>query len=808
MLVIGLGFFLYMGQRQQHIQSELQKLQESTRVAAGQISNELKQIHKEFEYLSELNSFTNFFSAPIPISKSITNTFERSFSRFDKVLRGVYIFSSQSNIRFCRVSDDGILDFLPTNGFKPINLPVTVGLHLIGESLYFVAQSPAENRPGVCFELNCEGLMSKNLISVGKLRQSLRLLLSDEAITLQRAVEFPCFDEKIPYLILIETPEQLKQSVSNRNDFLTTVSTRLKEKTENFFLLSSPVTFYQQKINLVLLLKRDNVLDLVNANHFIFMSFFAFAMIFSLMLLILRFTLNTQNSISEELAAQSNLFSLIINSMPIGVAVKDIKDENRYIICNLAAAHIFNQPVSNIVGHRDEEIFSPEMVCEHRTQDKHVEQTHDTEIIEKEVANYGAGGLWLRTTRLPLFSADGEMTMLMRVVEDITTSVKLESQLHHSQRMDEIGKLAGGIAHEFNNLLQVILGYCEFIKAETDNEMVTQNLEQIEKAGRSAMRLTRQLLTYSRKTEMKKEPVELSKVITDGLRMLTRFIGDGIEISFNQASEPITIIADSAQIEQILVNLCVNARDAMNGKGKITISVDKVTEVHEAINLGIRRNQKMQFGHIRVADNGPGLPENLRERIFEPFFTTKEVGKGTGLGLAIVYAIMKQHEGYIFIDKNTVTGTAFDIYLPILIETVKEEAALIEVKTEKTFDASRHLVLVAEDEEAVRLMCIKLLRKNGFSILEATNGEEAVELFQQNSDKVSLMVFDVMMPKMTGKTAYDTIARIRPGIPTIFCTGYSDENLKAELTENPNVILLDKPYKTTKLIESIKTLLS
>lgn len=810
LLVIGSGFFFYLQQRNRHIDSELQKLKEGAQVAASSIFNEMEQLQKEFLFLDQLKHLNDFFYQPLPIPAYINSSIERLFARYPRTLKSINVFDHEGN---CRSSFSSVAgSFIISSGTRklPENFPKQTGVYQDNNSkiLRFLVKTPSSQNLGIFCDLDIESLISNNLVSIGKLKQSFRQLLLNDRGSPIDSISFQCFNSSLPSTIKIFPKPDFLIAVNESRQEISTVLFEHQNNRLKFFIINSPLTFRNQQLNLVLMLFYDDVLELVNSNHFIVMIFFAFALIFSLMLIILKLTTSTQKAIAEELSTQSNLFSLIINSMPIGVAVKDVKDDYRYIICNLAAARIFNRHVDQIIGKTDQEIFPEDISEDFKQQDIRLEKFHEVEIVEKELANYGAGGLWLRTTRLPMFSPDGDVSMLMRVVEDITSSVKLESQLHHSQRMDEIGKLAGGIAHEFNNFLQVILGYCEFIKSETDNENTLTNLDQIEKAGQSAMRLTRQLLTYSRKTEMKKEPIELSKAVAEGLRMLTRFIGDGIEINFSEAPEKIDVLADASQIEQILVNLCVNARDAMNGKGIIKIAVNRVTEVQQAINMGIRRNMQMPFGHIRVEDNGPGIPENLRERVFEPFFTTKEVGKGTGLGLAIIYAILKQHEGYIFLDQTFSSGTAFDIYFPVNLDALEEETEKTSAVEVKGFDASKYLLLVAEDEDAVRQMCIKLLHKNGFNTIEATNGEEAVELFKQHKDKISMLVFDVMMPKMTGKAAYDEIAQIAPDIPIIFCSGYSDENLKAELTSRPKAALLDKPYKTNRLIETIKKFLS
>ncbi len=803
-LLLTAGFVLYIHQRQKHINAEIVKLEESSRVGVNSIISSLSELEKDFAFLNNLGHFEQTLASEHVLPNLLQESFERLFSRFPKVLEKVHIKKNSGQAKVVSLNDVGIIQINDQLKTQQMHAVEGKELHFSPETIFFHIKGAQPDMPDICFELNSENLVSANLISVGKLRQSFRLLLDTEKLNELQTLEFPCYDPNLPTLIEVSHGEKNQ----TKTEQTLSVSATINGRTEKFFLLLTPGNFGRQSFSLALLLKQDSVLELVNTNHFAFMIFFAFAMIFSFTLVILKFTLNTQSAISGELSTQTDLFSLIINSMPIGVAVKDATDDNRYIICNLAAARIFNLDVDQIIGKTDAEIFSQPILKEHICQDQRLAETLEVEVCEKELANYGAGGIWLRTTRLPIFANDGEVSMLMRVMENITTSVQLESQLHHSQRMDEIGKLAGGIAHEFNNLLQVILGYCEFIRSESDSEAITTNLEQIEKAGKSAMRLTRQLLTYSRKTEMKKEAVNLKNAVSDGLRMLKRFIGDGIEIIFNPASEELVTCADSAQIEQIIVNLCVNARDAMNGKGTINISLARTENVQKVIDLGIKKSKDTPYAHIRVCDNGPGIPETLQQKIFEPFFTTKEVGKGTGLGLAIVYAIMKQHDGYIFIDDSFKNGTAFDIFFPLHVENLKTSENSIALEDKKSLSAGDYVILVAEDEDAVRQMCLKLLHKNGFKTIEASDGEEAVAKFKANQNEISMLIFDVMMPKMTGKAAYEIISAIRPEIPTLFCTGYSDEALKNELTRHKSVMLLDKPYKTAKLIESINTLLA
>lgn len=502
------------------------------------------------------------------------------------------------------------------------------------------------------------------------------------------------------------------------------------------------------------------------------------------------------------------LFKNLIETMPLGILVKDAKDDFRYSICNMSASIILGKSTEEIIGKIDSEIFSEDIASLHEQLDYQIIQTKKIEQ-NKVLIDFGYGGIWLRSTQYPLLDESGSIYAVMRILENITDAVKLEQKLHHFQKMEEVGKLAGGVAHEFNNLLQVIVGYSDLIEEETTEENTTNNVSQILKATKSAQSLTRQLLTFSRKTGLRKEIIDANLLVENSISMLKMVFDENINLEIQNSKTEANVEVDSGQIEQILINLCVNSRDAMGGNGKINIKVSVVTEVWEAITLAIRKNINQSFVKIEFSDNGPGIPEEIQAHIFEPFFTTKDVGKGTGLGLATVYAILKQHNSYIFLDSDREKGTKFNIYIPVFTgNNIQQNIDNIQTQLLSSIDGNKKTVIVAEDEDAVKKMCVKLLRKNGFRVLEASNGKEALELYEKNTGKVSLLLFDIMMPEMTGKEAYDIISAKEPNIPTLFCTGYSSDLIPNDVVDRPSVQLLTKPYRSTALIKSITELLS
>lgn len=499
------------------------------------------------------------------------------------------------------------------------------------------------------------------------------------------------------------------------------------------------------------------------------------------------------------------LFHKLIETMPLGILVKETSGDSRYTVCNMSAAMILGKSVEEIVGKTDAEIFNEDIADLHEQQDCKTIQSKRV-YCNKVLIDYGYGGIWLKTTQYPLLDENDSVCGIMRILENITEAVQLEQKIHHFQKMEEVGKLAGGVAHEFNNLLQVIAGYSDMINDDTSKESIKEHVKIIHEATKTAKDLTRQLLTFSRKTEPVRRVVNINQLIENSLRMTKVVFDENMRLNFNPCNENINIYADPSQVEQIFMNLCVNSRDAVGANGRIDINVSVVTEVWEAITLAIRKNSNQKFVKIEFFDDGPGIPPDVRPHIFEPFFTTKDIGKGTGLGLATVYAIFKQHHGYIFLDQNYNNGTKFNMYFPVTIDKTIEDK--VDVCLSNNLDGKNKTVILAEDEDGVRQMCVRILEKNGFEVLQASNGEEALELYEKNTGKISLLLFDVMMPRMTGKEAYDRILLDDPTIPTLFCTGYSSDLIPADVISRPNVQLLTKPYRSKELLETISNLLN
>lgn len=386
---------------------------------------------------------------------------------------------------------------------------------------------------------------------------------------------------------------------------------------------------------------------------------------------------------------------------------------------------------------------------------------------------------------------DGDLAGYILIARDITRETRLEEQVRISQKMEAIGLMAGGVAHDFNNLLQVIIGHTHFaLQSDLSEEIRLASLKQVLATSERAAQLPRQLLAFGRRQPLQMRDTDLNQVTRRFLGMIRRVIGEQIEVDFIPGHQLGNIHADQSQLEQILLNLCVNARDAMPGGGKLVIALENISidgaycEVHLWARPG-------QYVLLRVSDTGCGMDQTTLGRIFDPFFTTKPVGKGTGLGLAVVYGIVQQHEGFVHVYSEPGRGTTFKVYLPISerrVETVGNQLPAVPA------EPGQGTILLVEDDEAVRDLAHKILRQAGHRVLQAENGQEAVRCFEENADIIQLVVMDVVMPKMSGPEAYSRMAVIRPGTPVLFCSGYSADSLHPGFGIQPGAELIQKPY--------------
>jgi two-component system NtrC family sensor kinase len=410
----------------------------------------------------------------------------------------------------------------------------------------------------------------------------------------------------------------------------------------------------------------------------------------------------------------------------------------------------------------------------------------------------------------PLRNTEGVITSYLALKDDITAIRRAEDekkalreQLFHSQKMESVGKLAGGIAHDFNNILTAISGYGSLLEMEAkegtpSREYVRKILSSVERA----VNLVQGMLTFSRKKDSDLKPEDVNAIVRNVEDLLIRLIGEKVKLVIALADKECVVVADSGQIEQVLMNLAANARDAMPEGGSLFISTGIVKLDHEFIKLH-KYGKVGLYGVISVSDTGMGMDEKTKSRIFEPFFTTKEVGKGTGLGLAIVYGIMKQHDGHINVYSEPGKGTTFKMYLPMAASrAVREEQQELQPVA-----GGRETILLADDDGDVRDVIASVLKGSGYKVIEAINGEDALHKFNDNKENIQLLVVDVMMPGKNGREVYDEIRKARPDMRTLFMSGYAEEVISETIILEEGLNFISKPVSPAGMLRKVRTVL-
>lgn len=384
--------------------------------------------------------------------------------------------------------------------------------------------------------------------------------------------------------------------------------------------------------------------------------------------------------------------------------------------------------------------------------------------------------------------------------EDVTERKRLEDQLRQAQKMEAVGRLAGGVAHDFNNILTTIIGYGSLMQFDLDDgNPAKPYVEQILSSAERAARLTQSLLAFSRKQIINPKPVRLGVVAGKMEKLLAKIIGEDIELRTVCHDENATVWADSGQLEQILMNLAANARDAMPDGGVLTIETDRM-ELDGDFIKAHGYGKPGPYAVLSVTDTGAGMDEKTRTKIFEPFFTTKEVGKGTGLGLSIVYGIVKQNSGYVSVYSEPGRGTTFRIYLPAILMNIEEAGAAA------LTDAARgtETVLVAEDDADVRKLTKAVLEGAGYTVIEAVDGENAIRLFAEHKDEIELVLIDVIMPKANGKAVSEAIRKMRPRVKIIFTSGYTADIIHKKGILEEGAHFIAKPILPNALLDRVR----
>jgi PAS domain S-box-containing protein len=470
-----------------------------------------------------------------------------------------------------------------------------------------------------------------------------------------------------------------------------------------------------------------------------------------------------------------------------------------------------NSPsVSRVLGYKPEElagqnafamIHADDVEATRKDFQRCIENPGQTTTSKFRTRHQDGSWLYLETV-CKSFLDDPEIAGVVVNSRDVTERHRLEEQLLHSQKMEAIGQLAGGVAHDFNNILTVIQGHASLLRAgEKLPETQKTSVDQIYQAAERAAGLTRQLLTFSRRQLMQPKPLDLNAVLGNMTKMLGRILGEDIALQFNYSAGQPWVHADEGMIEQVVMNLAVNSRDAMPTGGQLTIKIT-VAEIKPGELARHPGGRAGRFACFSVADTGSGIKPEVLPHIFEPFFTTKAVGKGTGLGLATVYGIVKQHSGWISVQSRAGQGTLFEVFLPAINSVAGKSS---DTTMDEALPRGTETILVVEDEAPVRELVSSVLTALGYRILEAASGVKALEVWRQHRDTIDLLLTDIVMPDgMTGRDLAEKVQAEKPSLKAIYTSGYSSDIVGRDFVLREGLNYLQKPFVPQKLARAVR----
>jgi len=502
----------------------------------------------------------------------------------------------------------------------------------------------------------------------------------------------------------------------------------------------------------------------------------------------------------EALRESQQRFAAFMRHLP-GVAFMKNR-QGQYVFYNEAAQGLFHLDPDEFLGKTDDEVWPKEYANRFVANDLEVTRSKKlAENVEPIPHKHGVHH-WL-IYRFPILDENDEVQFIGGVGVDITERRQLEDQLRQSQKMEAVGRLAGGVAHDFNNLLTVISGYGHMILRDLPGEDPLHGcVEEVLKAASRATSLTNQLLAFSRRQVIQPKVLDLNALVANMDRMLRRVIGEHIELETVLRPGLGSVRADAGQLEQVIINLAVNARDAMPEGGKLSIQTGNVEVARSSrLHADVRPGS---YVRLTVADTGKGMDAEIMVHLFEPFYTSKETGKGTGLGLSTVYGIVKQSGGEVVVESKPGRGATFTIYLPRITEP-SLTAPLTEA--EPAVRAGTETLLLVEDELGVRQLVCEMLQRLGYRILQASGGAEAFRLFEQHQGSIDLLITDVIMPQMSGRELAQRLKVLQPSLKVLYISGYTDDMLAHHGVLESNVFLLQKPFAPDELAKKLREVL-
>ncbi len=499
-------------------------------------------------------------------------------------------------------------------------------------------------------------------------------------------------------------------------------------------------------------------------------------------------------------------FRVLVNTIPDYIWLKD--PEGVFLSCNKMFSSLVSAGVEDIIGRTDYDFWSDNLAEFFRERDRKVLDAG--QVLNNEERMPGADGeeIVLDTIKAPVFDAAGKLIGVLGIARDITAKVeaveeqtKLKEQLNQAQKIESIGRLAGGVAHDFNNMLGVIRGNAELAHTEAGlSPKAKEYIHEITQAVDRSATLTRQLLAFARKDDVSPRVINLNQALDGMLKMLNRLIGKDIELEWTPGEAVWSVKMDPAQLDHILVNLCVNARDAIGSDGRISIATRNI-RIDEGFCETHPNARPGEFVMLAVTDNGTGIPKDVLPNIFDPFFTTKAKGKGTGLGLSTVYGVVRQNHGFTTVYSEQGLGSVFHIYLP------RDEGRQVpetEGASNEETQAGTETLLLVEDEAAILLMVKTTLEKQGYTVMATESPVEAVKLAGRFNDRIDLLLTDVIMPKINGKALAAIIRKDRPDIRVLFMSGYTADVLDRSEIDQMGGGFIQKPFSNRDLLKKVR----
>ena len=509
--------------------------------------------------------------------------------------------------------------------------------------------------------------------------------------------------------------------------------------------------------------------------------------------------ITSRKQAEEALRRANDRLNAVIQSSPLAISTLDADGIVRS--WNPAAERLFGWTAEEVIGRPLPAVHGE--ADEFRGTQRRVMQGEPVTAVEVIRKKKDGTPVTVNLVAAPLHEADGRITGILGLIEDVTGVKRLEQQFFHAQKLEAVGRLAGGIAHDFNNLLTVITSCSDLLLEDLGaDDPKREDVAQIRKASESAAALTRQLLAFSRQQVLQPQILDLNETVAGTEKLLKRVIGEDIQLGTVLAPDLGMAIVDPGQVEQIIMNLAVNARDAMPGGGRLTIATAN-TDMDEAYVQNHPPARAGRYVMLAVSDTGTGMDASTQAHIFEPFFTTKPFGKGTGLGLATVYGIVKQSGGFIWVYSEPGHGTTFKIYFPWAGGSAERSAAALAAKPQPGTET----VLVVEDAASVRSVMRQVLERYGYAVLEAPDGETALQLAAKHHGPIHLLLTDVVMPGVSGRQLADRLLRLRPGIKVLYASGYTDDAIIHHGILEPGIAYLQKPFTRDALALKVRAVL-